>query len=66
MMENTDAKVLLMIQDLSTDAILQLCVENKLPIYNARNRIRIGYLNGVIAAEEIEAAWNDDTWNGKD
>lgn len=66
-MENTDAKVMLMIEDLSRDALLGL-LDYPITEENSdylKSAVRQQYETGEIPAEEITAAWNDDTWNGK-
>lgn len=69
-MENTDAKVFLMIDDLSPSAIVELLGTRLFDHSDEENislsaQLRLAYENGDIEAEEIIAAWNDDTWNGK-
>lgn len=74
---NADAKIYCMIEDLSRGALLEL-LDNPCEATNSgeftadsshsylQSVVRQQYETGEIPAEEIVAAWNDDTWNGKD
>lgn len=64
---NTDAKVYGMIDDLSLDALYELLGDEYGPDHSHNDLIdtaRAKYESGDLPAEEIIAAWNDDTWNG--
>lgn len=67
---STDAKVYAMIDDLSRGACLELL---GLPVefadrshHGLTMEVRHAYEEGSILSEDIIAAWNDDTWNGKE
>lgn len=66
-MENTDAKVYAMIEDLSRNACMELLgiTDHGHSMGTLHFELRAQYESGEIPSEEIIAAWNDDTWNGK-